>query len=145
MKKTDKIKIDTQMLVVALEDNSGMGDYYLNLKSGKIELISRGFLPEQEEIKKEIEELNENFLDITPIPSSKSYQIMVSFVEQLKIEKIKIRMLNVLNRKKPFDNFKNTLLNFPEIREQWFRYHDEKMKEIAREWLNDHQINADLM
>jgi len=26
MKKTDKIMIDTQMLIAALKDNSGMGD-----------------------------------------------------------------------------------------------------------------------
>ena len=47
MKKTDKIKIDSQMLIVALEDNNGLGEYYLNLNSGKIELISSGYLPEQ--------------------------------------------------------------------------------------------------
>ena len=34
---------------------------------------------------------------------------MVSFTEQLKIEKIKVRLVNVLNRKKFFYNFKNTL------------------------------------
>ena len=70
---------------------------------------------------------------------------MVNFAEQLKIEKAKIRLLNFLNRKTPFNNFKNTLFNFPEIREQWFKYHNEKMKEIAREWLDDHQIDADLI
>jgi len=82
MKKTDKIKIDMRILIVALEDNRRMGDYCLNLKSGKIGLISSEYRPEQEEIKEEFEDNSENFLDITPIPSSKSYQIMVSFAEQ---------------------------------------------------------------
>ena len=137
MKETDKIKIDIQMLIIAFEDNSGSGEYYLNLKSGKINFINSESLPEQEELKKEIENNYENFLEIVPIPSSKSYQVMLSFAEQLNIEEIKTRLLNVLNRKKPFNKFKNTLLDFPAIREKWFKYHDAKMKEIAKEWLDD--------
>ena len=70
---------------------------------------------------------------------------MVSFTEQLKMEKIKARLLNVLNRKKLFNNFKNTLLDLPEIREQWFKYHDAKMKKIAREMIDNHQIDAVLI
>jgi len=58
---------------------------------------------------------------------------------------IKNQLLNVLNQKKSFNNFKNTLLDFPEIREQWFKYQDERIKEAARELLGSYQIDAELL
>ena len=61
-----------RMLIVALEDNNRMGGYSLNIKSGKIELISNEYLPEQEKLKEESEDNSEGFLDITPMTSSKS-------------------------------------------------------------------------
>ncbi len=145
MKNMDKIKIDIQMLIIALEDLSGMREYYLNLKSGEIILISSENLPEDGENKKEIENHLDDFLAIIPIPSSKAYQIMKDFAEQLPLEKLKIRLLNVVNRKKPFSNFKDVLLDFPAIRKQWFKYHHDKMEEIVKEWLYDNQIEADLI
>lgn len=133
------------MLMIALEDSNGMGEYYLNLKSGDIVLISNGDHLEDEVSKKEKGNHPEDFLDIIPIPSSKAYQIMVNFAEQLSLQKVKIQLLNVLNREKPFSNFKDILLDFPEIREQWFKYHYDKMEEIAREWLHENQIEAELI
>ena len=126
----DRIKVDVQTLIHALEDNDRMGDYYLNLKTGRVEFISMNYLPEQEEIKAELEDNSDDFQEILPFPSSKSFQIMVDFAEQLKEEKVKRTLLRLLNQKKPFSKFKNALYEYPEIRERWFTYHHKKMKDL---------------
>jgi len=36
------------------------------------------------------------------------------------------------------------LVTFPDIREKWFRYHDEAYKEFVLSWLQEEGIEADL-
>jgi hypothetical protein len=67
---------------------------------------------------------------------------MVKFTETLKSKSIKNHLASLLKHRKPFYNFKNTLFNYPKIREKWFTYRDKKMEEIAKEWLKTHDIKA---
>lgn len=45
-----------------------------------------------------------------------------------------------LSGKKPFRRFKDELMRFPEIREQWFAYHKGRMTELAHEWLEENEV-----
>ena len=42
-----------------------------------------------------------------------------------------------INGKGAFRRFKDVLLNYPEERERWFQFKDDRMKERALEWLDD--------
>ena len=42
-----------------------------------------------------------------------------------------------INGKGAFRRFKDVMLNYPEERERWFQFKDDRMKERAREWLDD--------
>ncbi|MDZ7773505.1 MAG: UPF0158 family protein [Balneolaceae bacterium] len=44
----------------------------------------------------------------------------------------------VLSNAKPFGNFKNTLQRYPEVRQSWFDFKHERMKQWVRE-----QIESD--
>ena len=44
----------------------------------------------------------------------------------------------------PFRCFKDTLLEFPDLQEQWFKYHDGRMLEYAQEWLEENLPGATL-
>lgn len=144
-RKTDKLEIDLQSLIAALQSNNEIGQDYLNLKTGEIEMILDDLYLEEDPIKKNIENNLDDFEYIDPIPSWVSYNLMVKFTETLESESIKNYLASVLNKRKPFYNFKNALLNYPKIRQKWFTFHDKKMEEMAKEWLKAHDIKADLV
>ena len=37
---------------------------------------------------------------------------------------------------RPFRSFKDTLLDFPDLRERWFKFHHGRMLERAQAWLD---------
>ena len=69
---------------------------------------------------------------------------MEDFAAQLTDKHIQDKLFMVLNQRKPFRRFKDTLLDYPKIREQWFKYHDKRMIEYIREWLDINNIDAEL-
>ena len=47
-----------------------------------------------------------------------------------------------LGGRRPFRRFKDALADDPREREQWFAYHDARLRDFVREWLADHGIEA---
>lgn len=137
-----KIVIDAEMLTMALEDHNN--EHFLNLKTGEIEMVT-DYIPEgMEDIVQEIENCPENYARIEPIYSSRSFQVLEDFVESLPRSKVKQRLSAALDRRRPFRNFADALKYFPEVREAWFRFHAERYKEFALEWLRSEGIDAEL-
>ena len=69
--------------------------------------------------------------------SYEGYEDMVDFIATVEDERI-VELLDVaINGKGAFRRFKDVLLNYPEERERWFRFKDERMEERALEWLDD--------
>ena len=69
--------------------------------------------------------------------SHEGYEDMVDFIATVEDERI-VELLDVaINGKGAFRRFKDVLLNYPEERERWFRFKDERMEERALEWLDD--------
>jgi len=44
----------------------------------------------------------------------------------------------------PFRRFKDTLLAYATLREQWFAFHEQALVELVRQWLDDAGIEANL-
>ena len=131
-----ELKIVKNKLLSAIEDNSGWFSYFLNLKTGDIEIVnnSDGFF-DTDEIETEDTINKDEYISICSLDSSEGYLIMVEFIEQLKDKKVKDRFSNIINRESPFRNFKAALLDYPHIREQWFDYRNNELIKIAQEWL----------
>lgn len=53
-------------------------------------------------------------------------------------------LLKALRRKHPFREFKSELHASPVLREQWFQYHDARMRVIAERWLEENGVKARL-
>jgi hypothetical protein len=138
--------IDAETIMMALDDHSGT-EYFLDLETGEVVRFSAdpAF---NEDVEDEFGEAMENnpdrFRRIAPIPSSQSFQVIVDFVESLPESKAKISLSHGLSRSHPFGTFKDMLVTFPDIREKWFRYHDEAYKEFVLLWLQEEEIEADL-
>lgn len=69
---------------------------------------------------------------------------MADFIESLPTGEIRGRLTQAVQRSHPFRRFKDMVLNYPDTREQWFAFHEKAMIELAREWLKDEGIEAEL-
>ena len=85
----------------------------------------------EELFKKEIEEIEanrNNFIEFEPPTSSEGFRIMARFAELLPNSLFKFELLEILERNKPFRNFKYHVDN-SEYRQNWF---DFKQKELEK-------------
>lgn len=122
MKPTEK-----QIKEIADNLECGMICYY-HIKNGKImampDFDEMYEIPDEiwnEDIK-EIENNEEYYFKFIKPDSHSSYRIMADFVNTVEDEELKDRLLDILDRPKPFRNFKWEVDNAGEYRYKWFKY-----------------------
>lgn len=139
-------KVKLKAIIEGIEMQTEMSTMYLDIKTGKLETI---FDEEFWNITGEPEsgyfELEEKVLgnpEYISLPSEfdvNEYNIMEEFSHSLKDEKIKNQLLTVIKGKGAFRKFKDKLLELG-IREDWFKFKEEALKEIAIEWCKVNEI-----
>ena len=92
---------------------------------------------ETSERKDRIEEDSDRYEPIPKAESYEGYQDMVDFIATVDNERLAELLEVAINGKGAFRRFKDVLLNYPEEREKWFKFKDERMEERAMEWLDD--------
>ncbi len=83
-----------------------------------------------------MEKVEENFHEyvaFSGMESHESFEIIEDFVNEIPDKKIQERFMNVIQRRKPFQQFKNLLLDYPDLRQQWFAYKDKRINEYVEE------------
>ena len=136
MDKRKILKIDFEGLCSAMEDSSEEHNYYLDLETGEILLISDYM--NDEEIKKLRDKIDENFDRYEQLPKAESYEThddMEDFVATVKDEHLVALLYTAVNSKGAFRQFKDVFERYPEERERWFHFKDDKLKQRALEWL----------
>jgi len=86
----------------------------------------------------ELDKLDENFLDyreIDAMEASDSFRVMADFAEQLPYSKLRDKLLNALNKTKPFREFKFVIDNSGEERQSWFDFKNKRYIEWTEEQL----------
>lgn len=91
--------------------------------------------PWQEVIDK-IENNWDDYIRIEPMNSTQSYAVMESFAEELELNGFGKKLLNALNRPKPFRNF-NYLIHESDFRQEWFDFRQERNIDWVREQISD--------
>ncbi len=150
-----KIRIDLDQLAVALSDHEF--EWVLDTKTGDIVMPDwvrdpefagdYGLEVDDDEVDDDAaDELLDSgrFIRIYPIESHESFRWMERFAEEQPDHHVRERLLDVLNRPKPFRRFRDALQRFPQVRDAWYHHEDEKLKEAAREWLESRDIDAEL-
>ena len=143
MESKKALKIDLDELCSAMEDSSYEHNYYLDLKTGEILLISD--YTDDAEIQKLREKIDENPDRYEQIPKAEpheGYEDMEDFIASAEDQHIAELLEVAIDGKGAFRRFKDVLARYPEERERWFRFKNEIMEERALEWLND--INVTL-
>ena len=140
-----RIAVDAEELIAALQSHDWEFRYFLDRSNGEIRFLGdEDVVEEDAELRSLIEEDEDRFVIIDPTPSSVGWQIMADFIEQLHAGKVRDRLTRAVQHGKPFRRFKDELLNYPDVREDWFAFEYRKMLEIAKDWLEDEGVEADL-
>lgn len=124
----NRIKLTEEQINEVVDNlEIGMKSFY-NLTSGEIIAIPDFDFDafDRDNIWQEsIDEIDENpnqFFDFEMLESHDSFQIMADFAEQVDHPRLQSKLIKVLNRKKPFQNFKWEIDNSGPYRQQWFEF-----------------------
>ena len=130
-----KIKLDD--VIEALEFvNMGMDtEAYLNPKTYEIVYIDE-FSNISEEEK---EEVYDEYLCLPTKYDIDEYNMIEEFIETIEDEIIYNQLYISINGKGAFRRFKDTCINF-DIIDDWYKFRDEKYKELAIEWCKENNI-----
>ena len=138
MDEKRSMKINLEELCLAMDNSSYECDYYLDLETGEIIFIS-DYMDDAnlEELKNRIDENPDRYEPIPKAESYEDYDDMVDFISTVEDEHL-VELLEVaIDGKGAFRRFKDVLARYPEEKERWYRFKNERMKERAISWLED--------
>jgi len=146
METYEHLSVNANDLVVAIESHMDEGTWIVDLETGEIILARFGECIEEESDGEESEpwEDSDRYMAIGPIDPHEGFKVMEAFVEGLPPGEGCRSLDRALRLPRPFRSFKDTLLDFPDLRERWFKFHNGKMLEFAQEWLDNHLPGAEL-
>ena len=81
-----------------------------------------------DDVLNELDENCGNYLEIEQMESHESFEIMVEFAEDVDSKELHDALINALNRKHPFQNFKWVIDNSGPYRQKWFDFKTQSLK-----------------
>ena len=129
-------RVDLDELCAALEDNSPEHEWLLDPLTGELEFRSEYLDESSEDWDADEREL----VLVDPISSSEAYADMEEFIETISDHRPRELLERAIAGRGAFRRFKDTLFEFSELREAWFRFHDARMRRRALSWLRDREI-----
>jgi predicted nucleotidyltransferase len=132
----DLSSVDLEMLVEALEDHSPESTWWLDLATGSVECRF-----EFDRSLDDLEDLESRDVVRVEARSSRAgYQDMVDFTNMVGDARAGERLSRALQGRGAFRRFKDTLFDLPELRVEWFAFHDRRTRARAIEWLIDQDL-----
>jgi Uncharacterised protein family (UPF0158) len=122
----DPESIDLDELCVALDDHSTETTWWIHPEDGRIQAQ---YDDEPEDV--------EGWQPIGSVGSHEGYRDMADFVAGVHHRRAAELLDRAITGRGAFRRFKDTLFEFPELREQWFRYRDARSRRRALRWLAD--------
>ncbi|MBI4642913.1 MAG: hypothetical protein HY790_05365 [Deltaproteobacteria bacterium] len=136
------LTVRADKLIMAFEDQSAEMQHYFDRQTGEVLTVFADDMDEEDA--QRLEAAPDRYLLIEPVPSWTGYDIMSDFVETLPEGKVQWELDRALRKNRPFRGFKDVLLNYPSVEEDWFRFHEQAFIKIIKEWLEDHGVEATL-
>jgi hypothetical protein len=88
------------------------------------------------------EGMPERFLRVPVADSHEGYRDMEEFVETVQKSSVQMRLAQALHGKGAFRRFKDALLSYPQERERWFAFQNERIRLRILDWLASEHIEA---
>ena len=140
MKKLELKDIDLDELCLALEDHSGFSSWYIDA-SGKTHLYSDGML-DGKDVGRDFE-APDGYRRVEPIDSRDSYDDLAAFTASVRDPRMRERLERAIEGRGAFRRFKDALVDLPDLRAAWFKFHDVRLERRAIEWLRDKSLISD--
>lgn len=131
---------DGQIKEIADWLDSGMRCYY-NKQTSEIKKILNfdNWIGADEELweedLKELEENWENYVEFDAMSSHDSFLVMADFIDTVDNTFLQERLVDALNKRKPFQNFKWIIDNSGKYRQRWFDYKNSRYQDWVIEQL----------
>jgi hypothetical protein len=90
-----------------------------------------------EDVLNELDENWDKYFEIERMESHESFKIMADFVESVDSRELRVRLINSLNRKHPFQNFKWVVDNSGPYRQRWFDFKNQRNIEWVENKLDE--------
>jgi len=143
----NKLIIDGGELAMALESHNSELEYVSDRETGEViptaDEIS-GF--EMDKAQRKLIKANrgKRFIPIAPVPSNEGFDLMAGFIERLPEGVAAERLTRALEGRSPFRHFKDALFEYPELRAEWFKFHEDAYYGFGEMWLKEQGIEATL-
>jgi hypothetical protein len=139
-----KLNIDFEELVEAYEDSSVEHVYHIDIKNNEI-IYYNDALGEPETVKEKLDSCSDDdrYIYIPPRLPQHEFFIMETFVYTIDDFNVAEKFHKALERKKSFRNFKEMLHEYPKLREKWFEYKRNTIKNETINWLCEHNIELE--
>jgi hypothetical protein len=80
------------------------------------------------------------YIRIPQMESYEGYNDMVAFIATVSNPRLQNRLERAIRGKGAFRHFKDVLLNYPQERERWFQFSNERMRQRVLDWLDEEGI-----
>ncbi len=133
-----KIQLSNKQIeTIAEELDCGLRCLY-NIRTNEIKSIidTQDPLDLTDDLEEELAEIEENlddYFEFEKMDSRTSFQVMEEFIDEIPDERFQNRLINALNKPKPFRNFKFEIDENGDYRQAWFDFKKQKMIE----WVNN--------
>jgi Uncharacterised protein family (UPF0158) len=127
-------QVDLADLAMALEDHSAEHSWWLDPATGEVDPFfsnspgegnDAGAIP---------------LIPIQPLPTAVGYQDMEDFVSCVRDPRARDLLERAIAGRGAFRRFKDTLLEYPDLRRSWFAFHDARGERRAIEWLAERDL-----
>ncbi len=125
-----EVALDWEALAVAFENQLPHSHSFLDLKTGKVHTV----VGEPDSVP-ESPSPAEDFVYIRPRPSREGYRTMQRFIERVEDPMLRERLTAALVGKGAFRRFKDQLIAYPDVRQQWFAFKDAEVYAYIGSWL----------
>ena len=113
---------------------------YINKETGDIKTtpdFDNGYADEElwADVLEELEENWDKYIQIEKMESHESFEIMADFAENVDSRELRDGLINALNKKHPFQNFKWVVDNSGPYRQKWFDFKNQRLIEWVKDQL----------
>ena len=139
-----KLDVDFEELIDAFEDSSVSHVYHIDTKKSELIYYNNG-IGKPEGVKEKLDSCSDDdrYLYIPPRLPKHNFYVMEMFVYSIEDFNVAEKFHDALERKKPFRNFKELLHEHPKLREKWFEYKRNNIKNETINWLCEHDIELE--
>ena len=131
------MKVKLTEVIDALDFTNDEIEYYYNPDTEEIFMSNIGEIESLNE--DELDELFEKSIMLPTRYDINEYEMMEDFAETIEDTRLQNQLYISLNGRGAFRRFKDNCINF-DIIDDWYKYRDQKYKELAINWCKDNNI-----